>query len=166
MTYAILNSMNHKNKLYKRLKNDRSNSPEYDIKKLTFNTYRNLLRRIIYLAKKDYLCKRNCEGKNNMKKTWQTLNIALNRTPSQFSPETLTIDNQMCTEKKRMAYSLNNYFSIICTRDQPINSYYPSYNTYLNNPQNIMFKFALIIMITLCRLSLNSNLHIVLGTTP
>ena len=56
MTYAILNSINHKNKLYKRLKKARSNSPEYDIKKLTFNTYRNSLRRIIYLAKKDF-CK-------------------------------------------------------------------------------------------------------------
>ena len=55
-----------------------------------------------------------------------TLNKALNRTPSQFSPETLTIDNQMCTEKNRMANSFNNYFSTICTRDEPINSYYPS----------------------------------------
>ena len=43
-----------------------------------------------------------------------------------------------------MANSFNNYFSTICTRDEPINSYYPSYNTYLNNPQNKMFKFALI----------------------
>ena len=45
-----------------------------------------------------------------------------------------------------MANSFNNYFSPICNRDEPINSYYPSYNcnTYLNNPQNKMFKFALI----------------------
>ena len=41
MTYGILNSINHKNKLYKRLKKARSNSPEYYIKKLIFNTYRN-----------------------------------------------------------------------------------------------------------------------------
>ena len=50
----------------------------------------------------------------------------------------------MCTEKNRMAYSFNNYFSTICTRDEPINSYYPSYNTYLNNPQNTIFRFTLI----------------------
>ena len=31
MTYGILNSINQKNKLYKRLKKARSNSPEYDI---------------------------------------------------------------------------------------------------------------------------------------
>ena len=59
MTYGILNSINHKNKLYKQLKKARSNSPEYDIKKLTFKTYRNSLRRIIYLAKKDSFCKKN-----------------------------------------------------------------------------------------------------------
>ena len=144
MTYGILNSINQKNRLYKRLKKARSNSPEYDIKKLTFNTYRNSLRRIIYLAKKDYFCKKFSESKNNKKKTWQTLNKALNRLPSQFSPETLTIDNQICTGKKRMANSFNNYFSTICNRDEPINSYYRSYNTYLNNPQNKMLKFALI----------------------
>ena len=94
MTYGILNYINHINKLYKRLKKARSNSPEYDIKKLTFNNYRNSLCRIIYLAKKDYICKKNSKSKNNTKKTWQTLNKALNRTPSQFSPETHTIDNQ------------------------------------------------------------------------
>ena len=32
--------------------------------------------------------------------------------------------------------SFNHHFSTICTRDEPINSYYPSYNTYLNNPLN------------------------------
>ena len=68
-------------------------------KEITFNTYRNSLRRIIYLARKDYICKKNCESKNNTKNTWQTLNKALNRSPSQFSPETLTIDNQICTKK-------------------------------------------------------------------
>ena len=47
-------------------------------------------------------------------------------------------------QKKRMANSFNNYFSTICNRDEPINSYFQSYNTYLNNPQNKMFKFALI----------------------
>ena len=43
-----------------------------------------------------------------------------------------------------MANSFNKYLSTICTRDEPINSYYPSYNTYLNNPQNKIFRFTLI----------------------
>ena len=59
MTYGILNYLHHKNKLYKRQKKARNNSPDYDINKLTFNTYRNSLRRIIYLTKKDYFCKQN-----------------------------------------------------------------------------------------------------------
>ena len=118
MTDGILNSINHKNKLYKRLKKARSNSPEYDIKFFSFNTYRNSLRRIIYLAKEDHFCKKISESKNNTEKIWQTLNKALNRSPSQVSPETLTIDNQICTEKNQMANSFNNYFSTICNRDK------------------------------------------------
>ena len=73
ITYGILNSVNHKNKLYKRLKKTKSHSPEYDLKKSTFNNYRNLLRRTIWLAKKNYFCKTFTESKNNMKKTWITL---------------------------------------------------------------------------------------------
>ena len=41
------------------------------------------------------------------------------------------IDNQICTEKNWMTNSFNNTDSI--------NSYYPSYKTYLNNPQYKMF---------------------------
>ena len=56
MTYGILHSINHlKNKVYNRLKKARSHSSEYDINKLTFNAYRNSLRRIIYLVKKNYV---------------------------------------------------------------------------------------------------------------
>ena len=79
ITYGILNSVNHKNKLYKRLKKTKSHSPEYDLKKSTFNNYRNLLRRTIWLAKKNYFCKRFTESKNNMKKTWKNINKVLNR---------------------------------------------------------------------------------------
>ena len=51
------------------------------------------------MAKEGYFCKKISESENITKKTGHTLNKALNRSPSQFSPETLTINNQICTEK-------------------------------------------------------------------
>ena len=75
-----------KKKLYKRLKKTKSNSPEYDLKKSTFNSYRNLIRRTIWLAKKNYFCKTFTESKNNMKKTLDNINKVLNRNSNKFSP--------------------------------------------------------------------------------
>ena len=43
-----------------------------------------------------------------------------------------------------MANHFNTYFTTICTSDVPIISSYPSFKTYLNNPQNTIFKFSLI----------------------
>ena len=78
-----------------------------------------------------------------MKKTWKNINKVLNRNANKFSPETLTIDNQICTDKTRMANHFNTYFTTICTSDVPIISSYPSFKTYLNNPQN-KIQFSLI----------------------
>ena len=74
-----------------------------------------------------------------MEKTWENINKVLNRNYNKFSPETLTIDYQICTDKIRMAKHFNTYFTTICTSDVPIISNYPSFKTYLNNPQNKIF---------------------------
>ena len=79
-----------------------------------------------------------------MKKIWKNINKVLNRNANKFSPETLTIDNQICTDKTQMANHFNTYFTTICTSDVPIISSYPSFKTYLINPQNNIFKFSLI----------------------
>ena len=79
-----------------------------------------------------------------MKKTWKNINKVLNQNANKFSPETLTIDNQICTDKTRMVNHFNTYFTTICTSDVPIISSYPSLKTYLNNPQYKIFKFNFI----------------------
>ena len=43
-----------------------------------------------------------------------------------------------------MANHFNTYFTTICTSDVPIICSYPSFKTYLNNPQNKIFNFSLI----------------------
>ena len=74
-----------------------------------------------------------------MKKTRKNINKVLNRNPNEFPPETLTIDNQIGTDKTRMANHFNTYFTTICTSDVPIISSYPSFKTYLNNPPKYFF---------------------------
>ena len=47
MTYGILNSVNRKNLLYKKLMTINRDSLLFDIKKQEFNAYKNTLRRLI-----------------------------------------------------------------------------------------------------------------------
>ena len=102
-----------------------SHSPEYDLKKSTFNNYRNLLRRTIWLAKKNYFCKTFTDSKNNMKRHGKNINKVLNRNSNKFSPETLTIDNQICTDKTRNGQPFQYLF------------YYHIYQWCANNNQFI-----------------------------
>ena len=54
MTYGILKSVNHKNKLYKNLMKINKDLPLFDNKKQEFNVYKNTLRRLINQAKNIY----------------------------------------------------------------------------------------------------------------
>ena len=52
MTYFIIKSVNHKNKLYKNLMKINKDLPIFDNKKQEFNLYKNTLRRLINQAEK------------------------------------------------------------------------------------------------------------------
>ena len=52
MTYGILKSVNHKNKLYKNRMKINKDLPLFDNKKQKFNVYKNTLHRLINQAQK------------------------------------------------------------------------------------------------------------------
>ena len=70
MTYGILKSVNHKNKLYKNFMTINKDLPFFHIKKQEFNVYKNTLRRLINQAKNIYFLtqfeKNRGDGKKNM----------------------------------------------------------------------------------------------------
>ena len=70
MTYGILNSVNRKNLLYKKLMKINRDSLLFDIKKQEFNAYKNTLRRLINQAKNNYYSTQFHRNKRNAKKTW------------------------------------------------------------------------------------------------
>ena len=57
ITYGILNSVNRKNLLYKKLMKINRDSLLFDTKKQEFNAYKNTLRRLINQAKNKYYSK-------------------------------------------------------------------------------------------------------------
>ena len=75
MSRGILNSINSKDKLFKKLVKTSPDSPIFAKLKTNVNTYKNTIRRSIVEAKKLYY-------KNNFfqrLKTWNTINETLNR---------------------------------------------------------------------------------------
>lgn len=143
ITHGILKSVNTKNKLYKRLKKTKSTNPSYERKKQTFNGFKNALRKIIRKAKKDYYSQLFSQHKNDIKKTWQTLSVALNRKSSRTMLESFMIDDEMCSDQKKIADTFNNYFATICTHNRPNNENSP-YTSYLSNPTVEKFEFKII----------------------
>ena len=142
ITYGILNSVNHKNRLYKRLMKINRDTPLFITKKQEFKAYKNSLKRIINRAKNYYFSTQFQKNKGDGKKTWQSLDNVLHRKTSKSSPDAIQINNKLSTDKTEMADSFNTYFSTICATseiDNPNNV--PSHDVYLNNPTEAEFNF-------------------------
>ena len=143
ITFAILKSVNNKNRLYKKLKKTNINSENYEIRKHEFNAYKNTLRRLINQAKKLYFSSQFIKQRGNGRKTWQTIDNALHRKPHKSSPDGVLINGDMCSDKKNMANAFNEYFATICTNNNPCNNTVP-HTDYLKASIHSTFKFKTI----------------------
>ena len=141
MTYGILKSVNHKNKLYKNLMKINKDLPLFDNKKQEFNVYKNTLRRLINQAKNIYFSTQFEKNRGDGKKTWQTIDNALHRKNPTSTPDAIVIDGALSTNTTEMAESFNNYFSTVCKLNEADEPNLPPHTRYLKNPSNTVFKF-------------------------
>ena len=141
MTYGILKSVNHTNKLYKNLMKINKDLPLFDNKKQEFNVYKNTLRRLINQAK-IYISQLSLKKIEVIaKKTWQTIDNALHRINPTSTPDVIVIDGALSTNTTEMAESFNNYFSTVCKTNEAGEPNFPLHTTCLKNPSNTVFKF-------------------------
>ena len=82
---GTLKSINHRNKLYKNLKQFKPDSFIYTEKQLYFNRYRNELKKTITHTKRSYYKELFKQYKFDMMKTWAVLSDILNRNIRIFS---------------------------------------------------------------------------------
>ena len=112
MTTAILKSINSRDKLYKLLMLTPRDSPDYLKVQRNFKTYKNIIRRSIMIAKRDYYNKLFNKYSKNLKMTWKAINDTLNRhkTKNKF-PETFKLSNgQIISDPKEIATAFKDYF--------------------------------------------------------
>ena len=102
MTTAILKSINFRDKLYKSLM---LTPRDYLEVQRNFRTYKNIIRRSIMIAKRDYYNKLFNKYSKNLKMTWKEINDTLNRhkTKGKF-PETFKLSN-----RKMISDAFNDY---------------------------------------------------------
>ena len=146
MTSGMLKSINSKDKLYTKLVKTPKDTPDYEIIKINFKTYKNIIRRSIKEAKRLYYQNTFNRYSNDLRKTWQTINQALNKKsktasfPSEFELENGTV----VKDQKAIANEFNKYFiSIGEATNNSSNSNYTTndYKTYMKNRPNCTLQF-------------------------
>ena len=112
MTYGILKSVNHKNKLYKNLMKINKDLPLFDNIKQEYNVYKNTLRRLINQAKNIYFSTQFEKNRGGGKNTWQTIDNALNRKNPTSTPDAIMIDGALSTIQQKWPNLLITIFQL------------------------------------------------------
>ena len=106
LTRGIKKSIRQKNKLYCRFRN-RPNSHN----ELIYKRYRYTLDKLIARAKRTYYQQRLIANQHDMKKTWQTLKEVIGKQRCSTTLSSITINDEVCTDPKRIAEEFNVYFA-------------------------------------------------------
>ena len=112
LTAGILKSINSKDKLYKTLVQTSKDSTDYPVLLSNFKVYKNIIRRSIMHAKRDYYRNAFNRYSTNMKKTWQTISETLNRSKGNrdFPQEFKLANGNTISEPKQIANAFNDFF--------------------------------------------------------
>jgi exonuclease III len=143
ITHGIIRSIKYRDKLYSKMRTARTDE-HYHLYKTNLQTYNRILKQSIRNAKKLYY--QNCFNnfKDDIKKTWKTINDMIGniKTKSDF-PQYFLVNNEIVNNPKDIANEFNDYFVKIGTElaskiESPQNS---SFNDYLTTPVRSQFKF-------------------------
>ena len=140
MSYGILESINTKNRLYKRfIQTDKNNVALFDTLKAEYHIYRARLRRTIREAKRMFYARAFLLYKNDMRKTWGVINDTLQSNRRSKGQSEFIFGNRIIRDSDEIANHFNDYFiNISRTLSQQIQPVH-SFDNYLNG--NVTSKF-------------------------
>jgi hypothetical protein len=109
ITDGLVKSINRKDKLYRKYRNNPNNE-----NKNKYSKYRNILNSLLRVAKKNHITNELNIHKNNMKKTWQTLNHILGRNKAPKPPSHFCdTDGSKISDPIQIATKFNTFFTSI-----------------------------------------------------
>ena len=134
VTQAILKSIRHKDKLYRKYRSSQTES-----NKIALVNYKNSLTTLLRVAKKQYYSDLLDDHKNNLKQTWNVLNDLLGRTRKQQVPDSFDINGTPTSDSQKIADGFNSFFTNIgpnLTNQIPVSE--SNFNDFLVNIQSPM----------------------------
>ena len=147
MTNDLLVLINKKNDMYRNWKST-VNDEEYENKKVNFKTYDRIVSDGMQNAKHQYYFNTFISQKNNMKKTWKTIDETLNRGKNKTNfPSEFIVDQKIIADHKEIADNFNVFFANIGAKLSAGNNQSncaQSYSDYLNNPTPHRFTLSTI----------------------
>ena len=144
MNRELLTLINKKNDKYRDWKST-NNDVEYEVKKVNFKTFEKIVKDNIRAAKREYYFKTFTSQKNDIKKTWKTIDETLNRRKNKSKfPSEFIVNNRSIADQKEIADQFNIFFSNIgstLSDSIEINDSTLDFTDYLNNPTQHHFNF-------------------------
>ncbi len=116
ITFGIIKSINHKDKMYQKLKMTDTDSQQFIMFKSNLNAYNNISKKRIWLQKKLYYEACLKKYKNDMRKILKTINEVLCKTKKKkISPDFFKDGNKQITDKLEIANRFNAFFTNVGT---------------------------------------------------
>ena len=114
ITQALLNSIKHKDHLYKNLHSISMNHPDYVKNKNEFKTYEKKLKNLITTAKNDFYKKQFIKYQSDIQNTWRTIKTILNKNRSTRKMQTrFCVNGNYVEGDLKIANEFNKFFSEI-----------------------------------------------------
>ena len=112
ITFGLLNSIKHRDKLYVKLIKTSLSSPYYCSKEMEYKDYCNLLQSSLRRAKADYYHKQFQNNISDIKKTWSKINEVLCRKSKKADmPDYFLDGNKIIRENVDIADCFNKFFA-------------------------------------------------------
>ena len=144
MNKELLTLINKKNDKYRDWKST-NNDVEYEVKKINFKTFEKIVKDNIRAAKREYYFKTFTSQKNDIKKTWKTIDETLNRRKNKSKfPSVFIVNNRSIADQNEIADQFNIFFSNIgstLSDSIEIADSTLDFTDYLNNPAEHHFHF-------------------------
>ena len=145
MNKELLTLINKKNDKYRDWKST-NNDIEYETKKINFKTFERIVKEYIKEAKRDYYFKTFTAHKNDLRKTWRTIDDTLNKKSNKSKfPSKFIVNNRTVTDYKKIADEFNIFFSNIgstLSASIKLDDSTIAFTDYLDNPTEHRFSFS------------------------
>lgn len=145
ITAGIMKCIKHRDKLYKILKSTPSDDITFPSKELNFQSYNKILKSSIRAAKVNFYSNQFNLFRNDIRKTWSTINEIINKSKKKKDFPKRFMINGICTSDEQViANKFNQYFVGIGTKlsdniQVPENK---SFKDYLKKPAKTEFRLA------------------------